>query len=441
MKPNDSNAYRRILVIDDNVAIHEDFRKILTKPTFLDDSLRKIEAALFGSDVLDVAKSDFEIDFATQGREGLEMARQAQASGRPYAMAFVDGRMPPGWDGIESIKRLWRECPDLQVVLCTAYSDYSWQEIRRVLGESDSLLILKKPFDTVEVLQLAHALTRKWELARDAFRANKAKNDFLANMSHELRTPLNSIIGFSELLKEQHLGKLTQKQEKYVGYILKSGIHLLDLINDILDLSKVEAGKMALNPSRVNIEKILRESMVMIKESARKRALTMELSVDDDLKGRLFAGDERKLKQIMYNLLSNAVKFSTEGCSVKVSAVSVPLAEMPPKNAAVGFEKVKEFVDEQMAEHESLLAIRVADTGIGIAPENQERIFMDFEQIDSSYSKKEPGTGLGLSLSKKLVELHGGRIWVESEGVGKGSAFVFAIPMPDMKGANCTPIP
>lgn len=167
MKPSDANPSHRILVIDDNAAIHEDFRKILMKPDPGGDSLRDMESLLFGAETRSVASAAFEIDCASQGREGLEMVRRAQASGRPYALVFVDGRMPPGWDGIETISHLWRECPELQVVLCTAYADYSWQEIRRVLGESDSFLILKKPFDNVEVLQLAHALTRKWELNRE----------------------------------------------------------------------------------------------------------------------------------------------------------------------------------------------------------------------------------------------------------------------------------
>ncbi|WP_373501046.1 putative bifunctional diguanylate cyclase/phosphodiesterase [Desulfococcus sp.] len=167
MNPQKNTAPQRILVIDDNAAIHEDFRKILLKTKSVGDELFDMESALFGSEQQAMASAVFEIEYASQGREGLELVRRARDAGRPYAVAFVDGRMPPGWDGIETISRLWRECPDLQVVLCTAYADYSWQEIRRVLGETDSLLILKKPFDTVEVLQLAHAMTRKWELNRE----------------------------------------------------------------------------------------------------------------------------------------------------------------------------------------------------------------------------------------------------------------------------------
>ena len=157
----------RILIIDDNAAIHEDFRKILMRPQALDEDLLDMESALFGSEIQTRTSAFFEIDSAFQGREGLALLQKAQAEGRPYALAFVDGRMPPGWDGIETIHHLWQNCPDLQVVLCTAYADYSWPEICRVLGETDNLLILKKPFDDVEVLQLAYALTRKWELNRE----------------------------------------------------------------------------------------------------------------------------------------------------------------------------------------------------------------------------------------------------------------------------------
>ncbi|ACN14678.1 signal transduction family protein (GGDEF domain protein) [Desulforapulum autotrophicum HRM2] len=164
MKPHENNLSHRILVIDDNTAIHQDFCKILMKSPDSDNEIQDMETALFGAETQTMASGTFEIDCVFQGREGLAQVQKAKSEGRPYSLAFVDGRMPPGWDGIETISHLWQESPDLQVVLCTAYADYSWQEIRRVLGETDSLLILKKPFDNVEVLQLAHALTRKWEL-------------------------------------------------------------------------------------------------------------------------------------------------------------------------------------------------------------------------------------------------------------------------------------
>jgi diguanylate cyclase (GGDEF)-like protein len=157
----------RILIIDDNQAIHEDFRKILARQDSGTSRLTDMEAALFGAPSQPVSPVQFYLDFASQGAEALALVQRAQAEGRPYALAFVDGRMPPGWDGVETIRRLWLASPNVQVVLCTAYADYSWQEIQRELGQTDSLLILKKPFDNMEVLQLAHTLTRKWELARE----------------------------------------------------------------------------------------------------------------------------------------------------------------------------------------------------------------------------------------------------------------------------------
>lgn len=166
MMPYESSQSYRILLIDDNLAIYNDFRNILMGKRSSGKDLHEMEPTLFGIENQEIASTSFEIDCASQGEEGLAMAKKALAQGRPYAVAFVDGRMPPGWDGIETIGRLWQECSEMQVVFCTAYADYSWYDIRRVLGETDSLVILKKPFDNMEVLQLAHTLTRKWELKR-----------------------------------------------------------------------------------------------------------------------------------------------------------------------------------------------------------------------------------------------------------------------------------
>lgn len=169
MKTQEKKSGYRILVIDDNTAIHEDFRKILGSVSETNSELDDMESFLFDTETDHSRNSNvqFEIEYAFQGQEGLDIVRKANEAGNPFSLAFVDGRMPPGWDGIETISHLWKESPELQVVLCTAYADYSWSEIRKILGESDSILILKKPFDNVEVLQMAHALTRKWELSRE----------------------------------------------------------------------------------------------------------------------------------------------------------------------------------------------------------------------------------------------------------------------------------
>ena len=231
--------------------------------------------------------------------------------------------------------------------------------------------------------------------------ADIAKSSFLAQMSHELRTPLNAIIGFSEILEDQTFGRLNERQLRYISHVHASGLHLLELINQILDLSKVEAGKMELFLSPVNISQLLESGVVMIMEKARKHGIEIDLRIDAELSGKGIQADEIKLRQIVFNLLSNAAKFTPDGGRIELSA--------------------EKEGDE--------LVISVSDTGIGLQREDRERIFGAFEQLDGSYARRQQGTGLGLALARSLVELHGGRIWAESEGEGKGSKFTFAIPI------------
>jgi signal transduction histidine kinase/HAMP domain-containing protein len=227
--------------------------------------------------------------------------------------------------------------------------------------------------------------------------ANRHKSEFLANMSHELRTPLNAIIGFSEVLLQRMFGELNPKQDEYLQDVLSSGRHLLSLINDILDLSKVEAGRMDLELARFDVPQALQDTLVLVRERAVRHGIDLHLEVDRRL-GPLVA-DERKIKQVLLNLLSNAVKFTPQGGRVEVGAA--------PGDGGV--------------------EISVTDTGIGIAPENQELIFEEFRQVGGDYAHKREGTGLGLTLARKLVELHGGRLWVKSQP-GQGSTFTFSIP-------------
>jgi len=228
--------------------------------------------------------------------------------------------------------------------------------------------------------------------------ANRHKSEFLANMSHELRTPLNAVIGFSEVLLERMFGEVNPKQEEYLNDILSSGKHLLSLINDILDLSKIEAGRMELESQPFDLPAALDNALTLIRERAARHGLRLEVTVDPGL-GEV-KGEERKVKQVLLNLLSNAVKFTPEGGKISLSA----------------------SLNDGMAE------ISVADTGVGIAPEDQEAIFEEFRQVGSDYARKREGTGLGLALARRLVALHGGRLWVESEP-GKGSTFTFTLPV------------
>jgi PAS domain S-box-containing protein len=229
--------------------------------------------------------------------------------------------------------------------------------------------------------------------------ANKAKSDFLASMSHEFRTPLNAVIGFSELMATGLGGPLTDQQKEYVTDIFTSGQHLLSLVNDILDLSKVEAGKMELQMNEFNIERLIETSIALFKEKAYKHSLQMTLNITHGLDTMI--GDERKIKQVLFNLLGNAVKFTPDGGRIQVEAT--------------------------LTDDKEFLKYSVSDTGIGISSEDQNKLFKPFEQVDTRLTRKYKGTGLGLSLCKQLVELQGGRIWFESEA-GKGSNFIFVIP-------------
>lgn len=248
MKPHKSKSSHRILIVDDNAAIQQDFFKILMKSSTSDNDLNDMESALFGSEPQAMTSGTFEIDCAFQGEEGLDLVKKARSEGRPYALAFVDGRMPPGWDGIETIRHLWEESPDLQVVLCTAHADYSWQEIRQVLGETDSLLILKKPFDNVEVLQLTHALTRKWAL------------------NHEIEGRLNQLAFYDSLTglpnRTLFIDRLTQTIDKAHRYEHSAALLYIDLdnfkrINDTLGHS---IGDELLKATSERLTKCLRTS-------------------------------------------------------------------------------------------------------------------------------------------------------------------------------------
>jgi PAS domain S-box-containing protein len=260
----------------------------------------------------------------------------------------------------------------------------------------------------IDISDLKKVQDQLKESIQTARTANRVKSEFLANMSHELRTPLNHVIGFSELLLDPDFGTLNNIQEEYIRDIHESSRYLLSLINDILDLSKIEAGKMELEATTVDIQKILENSLVMVREKSIKHGVKLLLNIDGI--PETIVADERKLKQILYNLLSNSIKFTPDNGIITLSArLSDHFAVTPEK--------------------EGMLEISVSDTGIGIGPDDMSRVFNYFEQLENPAVKKYPGTGIGLALTKQMVELHNGKIWAESQGPGKGATFAFTLPV------------
>jgi signal transduction histidine kinase len=432
---------KRILIVDDNHSIHDDYRKILRQEESQDlYELNSIENELFGDSDPEALKTRdlplvYEVDSAYQGIEAIQMVKKAAKERRPYALIFMDVRMPPGIDGIETIARIWQAFPDIEMVICTAYSDYSLNEIVERLGSSDKLLFLKKPFTAIEVRQMTQSLITKWNLGEEARRytwkleqevkertrelvashaklekakknaenmarkaesASLAKSTFLANMSHEIRTPMNGITGMAGLLEST---RLAPEQREYVHTIQSSADALLTIINDILDFSKIEAGKLEFERLDFNLQSTIEDVAEMLAVKVKEKGLEFGTIIHPSVP-RYLKGDPGRLRQILVNLCNNAIKFTEQGEVV-----------------------IRTFLDQETDTH-AVLRFSVADTGIGIPENRRNCLFKSFSQVDASTTRVYGGTGLGLAISKQLVEMMHGEIGVDSQA-GQGSTFWF----------------
>ncbi|MFZ0827096.1 MAG: response regulator [Verrucomicrobiia bacterium] len=432
----------RILIIDDNASIHADFRKILGQEQEPNAGLDLAKALVFGESPATSLHSGFVIDSAFQGQEGLAMFRKAVGEGDPYALAFVDVRMPPGWDGVETIGHLWQCCPEIQIVVCTAYSDYSWEEMIHKLGHSPNLVVLKKPFDNIEALQLAHALTEKWHLNRKVKSQLDDLETLVRQRTAELETANAQLkLEIAKQMKLESQLRHSQKMEA-VGQLAAGVAH------DFNNILTVINGNAALLQEQFKQDPACAESLNDISVAAERAARLVRQLLAFSRKQRLkpevlnlgLVVDQ--LEEMLKRLLGDHITFEAKAApglpAVRadlgmmeqvIMNLSVNARDAMPKGGklTVGTEVVTITNDDVQKNSEirpgQYVCLSVSDTGCGIAPELLPRIF------DPFFTTKEigKGTGLGLATVYGTIKQHHGWVDVQS-ATGQGTTFRIFLP-------------
>jgi len=427
LTPEPASTNRRILIVDDNPAIHGDFRKILAEPAREMSALAELEALLFGQGPPRPPAETFSVDSAYQGQDGQALVRVARLADRPYAVAFVDMRMPPGWDGIETALRIWEVDADVQIVICTAYSDYSWNETCDRLGSaSERFLVLKKPFDHIEVRQLAAALTRRWTLTTRARRDRvlaahhhmegqlrraqklEALGRLAAGVAHEINNPLAFVMANIQFVRDaldEEAGAGRAERDELRAALAEAcvgGERIKQIVRDLKAFAQPDDEMMTLVDVGQAVERALERTSGEILRRAQLVTRVEEVPPVSAIPARL--------EQVLVNLLANA-------------AHAVPAGRSAENQVRV---TVRAAVDG--------VCIEIADTGVGIPEVNLDRIF------DPFFTTKPvgAGTGLGLSLCHSIVTAFGGELTVESEE-GKGSVFRVTLPAVTAPPARDTP--
>ena len=403
---------RKVLLIDDTPSIHDDFRKVLA-PAKPSADLRKVETSLFG-EAVHPQRNGFEFDSAFSGREGVAKVAGALESGQPYAVAFVDMRMPPGWDGVETIERLWQIDPQVQVVICTAYSDHPWETVMARLDVRDRLLVVKKPFDPIEVSQLARTLTAKWEVTRQAarqieslaqameeLRASEAalrqshaeQQTIVHSLSHDLRAPMTAMNAFSQLLERELGDGAPGKARHFLSRIRANAGVAEQLIDDLLLLEGVSRAALSTEP--VELGKLARELLDGL------RAVHPQRQVETVIHEALWADADPVLARILLrHLLVNAWKFSSGQRTTRI--------ELGRR--------------EDDGDHTVFF---VRDDGPGFDMAYANTLFHRPQRLVPGSDLT--GTGVGLVVVSRIAGRHGGRVWCES-AQGAGATFYFTLP-------------